>query len=123
MKMGEKQGEDPGDDSVILRAYLLWALSTTQVMQSTHGRAAVCYVGRLPDGEWQLAFAIDRDAGRRQRHFVSVTPSDVARADRWMLVKLAPGVWDIPTSIHVPGQFHGFTTLLNVPDPAPWETT
>ena len=58
---------------------------------------------------------------RRQRHFAAVNPNQHHDADSWPLVKLAAGVWDVPVSIVVPGYFHGFVTLLDVPDPAPWE--
>ena len=122
MKLGEHLGprNDPGDDSVVMRVHARWVGSTTTVMQEASG-PSIGHVLRRHDGIWQLAFAVQRGLTRRQRHFVEVDPDNVRR-DRWGLVKLAPGVWDVAESIVVPGQFHGFVTLLGVPDPAPWES-
>jgi len=111
---------DPGDDTGILRAYLHWVGSVAEVTRSPAGAALGC-VYKM-DEHWNLVFAIDRGPSRRQRHFVQLSLAE-DDAEGWPLVKLAPGVWDIPTSIHIEGQFHGFVTLLGVPSPAPWEQT
>lgn len=110
---------DPGDDSVVLRVHLHWLHSVPEVM--TSAGPPVGHVGRDQDGAWQLVFAVQRLPTRRQRHFVSVDP-DRVRPNRWWMLKLGPGVWDIPQSIFFEGQIHAFVTLVGVPDPAPWET-
>ena len=114
--MGPK--EDPGDHTVVIRAHLHWKGSVGDVLGSPAG-SAVGHVSRQPDGAWQLAFAVQRGPKKRQRHFVSVDP-DATRKDRWHLQKLGPGVWDVTPSIFFEGQFHGFVTLIGVPEPAPW---
>lgn len=110
--------QDPGDDSVVLRVHSRWAQSVQAVTQAMMG-PPVSHVWRDEEGKWQLALSLQRGK-KRQRHFLDVDP-DGTRQDRWGLMKLAPGVWDIPVSVVVPGQFHAFVTLVNVPDPAPWE--
>ena len=113
---------DPGDDTVVLRVIAWWHESTTAVLSSSSGPDAA-HVTRQDDGGWELVLAVQRsdDAQRRQRHFVEVVTDGVVRPDRWQLVKLGPGVWDVLPSIHVPGQMHAFVTIVEVPDPAPWE--
>jgi hypothetical protein len=126
MRLGHDEvAEDPGDDSAVLRAYLHWTASAAHVLAADAGPHPLCCVQRQngePDGLWELVLSIGRASQppRRQRLFVAVDPSGRA-ADLWPMVRLAPGVWDLPKSIHAPGQFHGFVTLLGVPDPAPWE--
>jgi hypothetical protein len=116
MKMSAgQQKQDPGDDTVVLRVYLTWCDTAKEALESP---LRGC-VHRLDNGAWQLAFSVPR-VKRLQRHFVEVTPDGV-RADRWPMARLAPGVWDLPISVHVPGQLHAYVTLIGVPDPAPWE--
>lgn len=110
--------EDPGDASAVLRVYARWAKSVPEVAGSPTG-PALCHVWRDEEGKWQLALSVQRGK-RRQRHFLDVDP-DNTRKDRWGLMKLAPGVWDLPQSVLVPDQIHAFVTLVEVPDPAPWE--
>ena len=109
---------DPGDASVVIRVHARWAKSVPEVLGSPTG-PALCHVWRDEEGKWQLAFSVQRDK-LRQRHFMDVDP-DGLRENRWALLKLAPGVWDVLPSIVVPDQIHAFVTLVNVPDPAPWE--
>lgn len=126
--------EDPGDDSVVTRVYLAWVPSTEIALATVakpNGEVDTAapplgHIARDENGAWRLAFAVQRGPKRRQRHFALVNPfafvpGAIARNDRWPLLKLAPGVWDVAKSIHVAGQFHGFVTLVGVPDPAPWE--
>ncbi len=120
MLMGEPQGQDPGDDRAVLRVYLRWAVSARDALGLPHGSPPAGHIHDPMGRGLELAFSIDRGPGRRQRHFVAVSCDSVVPS-RWLLQRLAPGVWDVPTSIHVPGQFHGFVTLLGVPEPAPWE--
>lgn len=110
--------KDPGDDSVVLRLYLSWLAVVRDVLQSKGD--AVGTVHRTPEGIWELVFAVDRGQGRRQRHFIAIDPG-LSRKQRWPLIRLGPGIWDIPVSIHIPGQLHAFVTLIRVPDLAPWE--
>lgn len=112
--------EDPGDDSVLFRIHLHWRGSTPEVLSSPDNTEAVGHIWRDKEGAWQLAFAVQRGNGRRQRHFVTIDPDGI-RNDRWALQKLGPGVWDIGQSIFFAGQIHAFVTLIGVPDPAPWE--
>ena len=119
MKREDREAaQDPGDASAVLRVYLKWCDSVSGVLGRTKGTPG--HIWRKPDGTWELVFAVQRSPTRRQRHFVCVDP-DATRTDRWPLMKLGPGAWDIPISIHVPDQFHGFVTLVGAPDPAPWE--
>jgi hypothetical protein len=39
---------------------------------------------------------------------------------RWVLTKIAPGVWKPSQSILSP-DVHAYVTVVGVPDPAPWE--
>lgn len=118
-KATKRPQEDPCDSSVVLRAHLRWLNSVADVTGSMAG-PPVGHVWRGDDGVWQLAFAVQRGRGRRQRHFIVVDPDGV-RQDRWGLLKLGPGIWDVPESVFVEGQIHAFITLTGVPDPAPWE--
>lgn len=125
MKRGTDQVHgDTGDDTVVLRVVAAWCESAEAALASPRGPHAA-HVGRQPDGAWLLALAVQRhdEAQRRQRHFVDVAVGGVLRADRWSLVKLGPGVWDVSPSVVVPGQIHAFVTLVGVPEPAPWEGT
>lgn len=115
----EGQRPDPGDASVVLRLHLRWVPSVKDVTSAMAG-VPLGHVWRTEEGKWELAFSLDRGKMKRQRHFVDVDPDGV-RKDRWGLVKLAPGVWDVPVSIVVPDQIHAFVTVTGVPDPAPWE--
>lgn len=104
MLVGQQQ-QDPGNDTVVLRVYLTWCDTAREALESP---LRGC-VHRLDDGTWQLSFSVPR-ANRLQRHFVEVDPDGV-RAERWLITKLSPGVWDLPR----------YVTLGGVPDPAPWE--
>lgn len=118
---GPERTDDPGNDSVIFRIYLKWVPKIEEAIGPTIKDARGCV--HRPRGEsWQLVCTIPRGT-RQQVHFIDVNVDGICRADRWDLVKLAPTVWDIPMSVHVPGQLHAYITLLNVPDPAPWEKT
>lgn len=121
MMLGHDQvKEDPGDDSVVLRVHARWFDTAQAVLNAVRGIPPVGHIRRRDDGAWELVLSLDRGPTRRQRHFIVVDPDGV-RADRWPLMKLAPGVWDLPKSVHVPGQIHAFVTLRNAPSPAPWE--
>lgn len=117
--MSGETAKDPGDDKCIVRAYLNWADSTKTALTLPLDGPAACHV-QNEGGRWQLAFSILRGE-RRQHHFAYVSSAHAHVPDTWPMVKLAEGVWDIPVSIHIQGQIHGFFTLVNVPAPAPWE--
>lgn len=114
----EDAKEDPGDDSGIMRVHLRWCGTIEEA--TTGDGPPLGHIYRRDDGVWELVFSVRRSPTRRQRFFAAVSV-DVKRPGRWLIVKLAPGVWDVPESIHFEGQFHGFVTLIGVPDPAPWE--
>jgi hypothetical protein len=44
-----------------------------------------------------------------------------AEMEAWGLEQLGQGAWDLSPSIQQPARFHGFFTIVDVPDPAPWE--
>lgn len=48
-------------------------------------------------------------------------PPAPAKMKHWGLTKLGPSVWTVSPSVHLPDAFHGYVTLCEVPDPAPWE--
>lgn len=112
------RSQDPGDDSVVARLYVTWLATVRDVTRSETGTVGT--VHRTVEDVWELVFAVDRGQGRRQRHFIAVDPY-LSRKQRWPLIRLGPGIWDIPVSIHIPGQLHAFVTLIRVPDLAPWE--
>lgn len=39
----------------------------------------------------------------------------------WGLTKLDAHTWAVTPSVHLPGAFHGYVVLCEVPEPAPWE--
>lgn len=39
---------------------------------------------------------------------------------RFVMYRLGPGVWKITPSLYVPTMVHGYLTLVDVPEPAPW---
>lgn len=110
--------QDPGDDSAVLRFYARWAPSVADVTRAKLGTEPLAHVyeqGGDEGGGWMLALSLDRGDSHRQHHFIAVLgPSS------WPMARLAPGVWDLPRSIHVPGYFHGFVTVVGVPHPEPW---
>ena len=118
---GGGSGPDPGDDSCVLRFYAAWVPSMEIAIGGSFADAPTVHARRDANGTWELGMSVPRGDGRRQRHFIAFSPDAVKRPNRWNLVKLAPRVWDMPASVHVPGQMHAFITLLGVPDPAPWE--
>lgn len=48
-------------------------------------------------------------------------PPPPPRMKAWGLTKLGDSVWAVAPSIHLPGAFHGYVVLCDVPNPAPWE--
>jgi hypothetical protein len=114
MRKGSSAGLDPGDDSAILRVIANWAPDNPSVSRAVAGGACAS-VQRLEDGTHMLALNVPRGA-KRQHHFVEIDLLGT-RPDRWHLVQLGPGVWDLDESLHVPGQLHAFVTLVGVPHP------
>ena len=111
--------EDPGDDSVVLRAYLHWA---SDAMARSTGAGWGC-IGHPEDDVWLLLVNLPRGPAarpRRQHHFIPVDVGAELDKSHWQLVRLGPGVWDISPSVVVQGQLHAFLTLVDVPEPAPW---
>jgi hypothetical protein len=108
---------DPGDDSVILRTVVLWCDRVEDVLKAEFGSLAAGTIRRREDGQLEAVLSFDRNVERRQRqrHFVALTrhPHALQRLDRY--------TWDISPSVHFPGQYHGFVTLVGVPVPEPWE--
>ena len=48
--------------------------------------------------------------------------SEPGKEARWVLFKIAPGVWKLSQSI-VSDRLHAYVTIVGVPEPAPWEKT
>jgi hypothetical protein len=110
---------DPCDDTVLMRTIVHWVGSNIEATTSPKGSRPCGHIARARDGAWRLAFAVQRGE-KRQVHFIDVDPMGT-RADRWPIYQLGPGVWDLSKSVHAEGQYHGFVTVVGVPDPAPWE--
>jgi hypothetical protein len=118
-----RPAEDRGDDKVILRTYLAYEPDIRKVFGAPIGIAGIACLKRVEDGSFDLTFSLDRgpaDNKKRQRHVVKVDPFG-RHANMWPIVKLAPNVWDLPMSILIEGQLHAFVTIVNAPNPAPWE--
>jgi hypothetical protein len=110
------QHADPGDASGVLRVYLHWAPDVVTVTRAPLGSPPLCHVKRTEGHPPELVFSLDRGNGRRQVHFVPLGSGDA----EWPIVQLGPTTWDLPMSILIPGQFHGFATLVEVPCLPPW---
>ena len=122
MKMDEtRPPEDPGDHTVVGRLIPRWVGSVKEVL-SAHRGPSLCTVWRAANGTWEVVVSVDRRLGQRQRHFIAVD-IDGMRSDRWHLIQLGPGVWEVSPSLLVPGQIHAFVTLVGVPEPPPWRAT
>lgn len=123
-EMGKHQvHEDTGDEKTLIRVYLAYEPDIRIVLGAPIGTASIGCVNRLRDGSFELTFSIDRGpviARKRQRHVVKVDPF-LRHGNMWPVIKLGPGIWDLPTSILIEGQFHGFVTIIKAPEPAPWE--
>ncbi len=103
------------DDSDVARVIAPWK---DVVQDITSGTGTEACIELQADGGWLLVLAVRRKA-KRQVFFIDVVPG--TRVDnRWSLVQLSPGVWEVTPSVHVPGQIHAFITLVNVPQPPPW---
>jgi hypothetical protein len=117
---------DPGDASVVLRVLLQWVDTPEEVTRAAQNEPPLGHVQKEAEGSLLLLWSVPRGNGKRQRFFTHVDQieSGVARReDRWPLMRLGPGVWDVSTSIFVEGQVHAFVTLVNVPEPPPWSLT
>lgn len=86
---------------------------------NAHGGEIVLRLGR-----YSLCFP----ARPGESAFEPITPSLIilatpqpAKMRHWGLVKLGPSVWAVTPSVHLPDAFHGYVTLCEVPEPAPWE--
>ena len=51
---------------------------------------------------------------------VHFSGSPCLKPPRWVLLKLGPTVWKLAPSI-LTEKLHAYITIINVPDPAPWE--
>jgi len=60
---------------------------------------------------------------RRQKVMMNVPLSDeaarIGRDPRWNLVRLGPTVWKLTPSV-LDERLHGYVTIVDVPEPAPW---
>ncbi len=73
----------------------------------------------------QLAILAVNHHGQRVQTWLDNVHADGAPADgpppRFVLQRLGPTVWTLAPSLVVPGALHAYVTLVDVPDPAPWE--
>jgi hypothetical protein len=115
--------EDPGDDSVVVRATLKWqdepatrnrtyagAASGNGQPWETLDASVIVSLYRL--GAFRVYFlpiAMDGKPGTREDGRFA-----------WALTRLDTHTWDVTPSVHFPSQLHGHLTLIDVPDPAPW---
>lgn len=51
---------------------------------------------------------------------LSSEPARIGRDPRWNLVQLGATVWKLTPSI-LDERIHGYVTIVDVPEPAPWE--
>jgi len=60
---------------------------------------------------------------RKQKVMLNVPLSDeparIGRDPRWNLIRLGPTVWKLTPSI-LDARLHGYVTIVEVPEPAPW---
>ena len=113
---------DPVDASVVLRVLLQYVGTPEEVTRAKSG-PPMGYIRREEDRSLLLMWSVPRGNGKRQQFFTQVDCIEAHRKDRWPLLRLGPGVWDVPTSIFVEGQIHAFVTLVGVPEPPPWSST
>lgn len=112
---------DQGTDSQILRVVCFWEDAVEAVLKAPFETRPLGTVVRRTDGRWEAVLSFDRNVDRkqRQRHFVALNVGDVRRHP-WDLHRLDVHAWDISPSIHFVGQFHGFVSLVGVPESPPW---
>lgn len=109
--------EDPGDDSVILRAVLRWTDAVEDVLKAPFGDPSRGRFRRREDGPWEIIFSVDRNPTRRsrQRHFLAVDVGPLRRHPH-AVVQIDDHTWDVTPSVVFPGQIHAFVTLTGVPE-------
>jgi len=113
--------KDEGTDSQILRVVCQWVQTPEQALIASFGTGSFGTVVRRSDGRWEAVLSFDRNVERkqRQRHFVALNMGGVRRHPH-DLQRLDAHAWDISPSVHFAGQFHGFVSLVGVPEQAPW---
>ena len=80
-------------------------------------------------GAHEVLFGLMDNAGNRRLFSVPVIPkaepkyADVEKQAivTWSLMKLGPGVWTVLPSLEVVDLLHVFLTIMDVPEPPPWE--
>ena len=95
MQRGHDQvTEDPGDDSVVLRAYIRWHAHPMQERDGGSWGSVVIHEGGTCLLLVNLARG-KRSSPRRQHHFIPVDIGVGRTGGHWELVRLGPGVWDV----------------------------
>ena len=79
-----------------------------------------------PESAWKLWFVTKNHRGEyvslsARVHFEG-KPEEGPPA-RFVLGKLGPRVWKLAPSVLEQGRLHAYLTIVDVPDPAPWERT
>lgn len=89
------------------------------------GREAVASYMVDEDGTKNVFVRLPRGGDRFECYTIRVNPGGPPRFGPgfsvWSLLKIEPSTWQIVPSVHFRGYLHAFVTLVEVPDPAPWE--
>lgn len=113
-------------DSAILLALPRYLPTFAAVMLAQHEAVTAL---RRPDGVWEFHMtlgAFDRSCVQTSvpfnplGHRIADEDEDGETLRQWGLRKLGLGVWALSDSIHLPGIYHAYVVLHDVPEPPPW---
>ena len=120
-RAASRVAESPSD--VVLDIVLRWAWAET--IGALGARVMADEPGN-PESAWKLWFVTKNHRGEyvslsARVHFEG-KPEEGPPA-RFVLGKLGPRVWKLAPSVLEQGRLHAYLTIVDVPDPAPWERT
>lgn len=107
------------DAHTVMRDELLWGWNP-----NANGGEIILKLGHFPIHFVARpgAHKVEALAVRSSILFLSDSaPGTPPKMIHWGLTKLDAHTWGVSPSVHLPGAFHGYVTLCEVPEPAPWE--